>query len=153
MDTRVAAAPHAPGAARAGGVRLGTVPVFVADQERALRFWRDTLGFEVTLDLPIGGGARWLAVTPAPAGPELLLYRPGMYGEDAAELAGRVGVWTGIVFLTDHIGDVHARWHARGVRFAGEPSRQPWGGWEASFADPDGNRFQLAQRPTGLGGG
>jgi predicted enzyme related to lactoylglutathione lyase len=128
-------------------VRLGATPVFVADQARALSFWRDAAGFKVALDIPIAGGARWLTVAPSAGGTELLLYRPGMYGENPEELADRVGAWTGIVFLTDDIATEYARWCERGVHFLSAPSRQPWGGWEASFEDADCNRFQLVERP------
>jgi catechol 2,3-dioxygenase-like lactoylglutathione lyase family enzyme len=139
VETAVAAPP-----------RVGTVPVFVADQARALEFWRDAVGWDATLDFPIGNGNRWLTVAPPGGGTEILLYRPGMYGEAPETLGDRVGTWTGVVLLT---GDIHATWQAleaRGVTFGGQPERQPWGGWETWFADPDGNRFQLAQRPEGL---
>jgi lactoylglutathione lyase len=41
-----------------------TVGVPVADQDRAIRFYVDTLGFETRLDVPIGHGKRWIVVTP-----------------------------------------------------------------------------------------
>jgi predicted enzyme related to lactoylglutathione lyase len=130
--------------------RVGTVPVFVADQARALEFWRGAVGWEATLDVPIGNGNRWLTVSPPGGGTELLLYRPGMYGEPAETLGGRVGTWTGMVFLTDDIHGAHQTLAARGVVFGGPPEPQPWGGWETWFSDPDGNHFQLAQRPDGM---
>ncbi|HEX8363383.1 MAG TPA: VOC family protein [Longimicrobium sp.] len=132
--------------------RVGTVPVFVNDQARALDFWRDSVGWEPTIDIPIGNGNRWLAVAPPGGGTELLLYVPGMYGEVATTLMDRVGMWTGMVLLTDDIHGAYQAMVARGVPFGGEPEEQPWGGWETWFADPDGNRFQLAQRPEGMGG-
>ena len=49
------------------------------------------------------------------------------------------------------VGDIHAV-HARltraGVVFTREPEREDWGGWVATFADPDGNTLQLMQLPT-----
>ena len=48
------------------------------------------------------------------------------------------------------VGDIHAV-HARltraGVVFARPPEREEWGGWVATFADPDGNTLQLMQLP------
>jgi catechol 2,3-dioxygenase-like lactoylglutathione lyase family enzyme len=49
-------------------VRIGYVSVMVDDQERALRFYADVLGFRKAADVPTGEH-RWLAVT-SPAGPE-----------------------------------------------------------------------------------
>lgn len=50
---------------RIEGVR--TVGVRVADQDRALEFYVGTLGFEIRLDVLIGGGGRWIEVAPAGA--------------------------------------------------------------------------------------
>lgn len=142
----------APGAAATDTTgRLGTVPVFVNDQERALAFWRDAMGWEVTADFPIGNGNRWLCVARRRGETEILLYRPGMYGEEPATLAPRVGTWTGMVFLVDDIAAAHEALTARGVDFGGPPLPQPWGGMETWFTDPDGNRFQFAQRPAWMG--
>jgi len=141
-----AAAPRA-AADAAPAARVGSVPVFVADQERALSFWTDAMGWEVVADFPIGGGDRWLAVAPRRGETEILLFRPGMYGEESRALADRVGVWTGMVFLSGDVQAAYQALSARGVPFGGPPRQQPWGGWETWFSDPDGNRFQLAQRP------
>lgn len=148
--TATAAAPRAAAdaAPHEGHARLGTVPVFVADQERALAFWRDAMGWEVTADFPIGNGDRWLAVARRRGETEVLLFRPGMYGPDSAPLADRVGAWTGMVFLTGDIQAAYRELSERGVPFGGPPRQQPWGGWETWFSDPDGNRFQLAERPA-----
>jgi hypothetical protein len=44
--------------------RIGTVIVPVSDQERAVAFYVETLGFEKRLDLPFGDGGRWIEVAP-----------------------------------------------------------------------------------------
>jgi predicted enzyme related to lactoylglutathione lyase len=43
---------------------------------------------------------------------------------------------------------VHARLARAGVVFTREPAQEEWGGWVATFADPDGNTLQLMQLPT-----
>jgi len=43
---------------------------------------------------------------------------------------------------------VHARLAQAGVVFTRQPEREDWGGWVATFADPDGNTLQLMQLPT-----
>lgn len=128
--------------------RLGSVPIFVTDQERALAFYRDTLGLEVVMDIPIGGSLRWIAVAPHKGGTELILFHPAIGGQRAEELANRVGAFTGIVLLTHDIHKTYAELCAQGVVFESEPVQQPWGGLETWFSDPDGNRFHLAQRPS-----
>jgi catechol 2,3-dioxygenase-like lactoylglutathione lyase family enzyme len=55
-------------------IRIHVTSVFVDDQERALRFYTDVLGFEPHTDVPTGNGDRWLTVTaPGQNGVELLL--------------------------------------------------------------------------------
>jgi predicted enzyme related to lactoylglutathione lyase len=75
-----------------------------------------------------------------------------MYGKDSEATSDRVGVWTGIVFLTDDISASYTELKNQGVKFEAEPKRQAWGGVEACFSDPDNNRFQLVQRPPGMRG-
>src|ERR1039457_3859383 len=53
--------------------RIGTVIVPVSDQERALSFYVETLGFEKRLDAPFGQGGRWIEVAPAGAATTIAL--------------------------------------------------------------------------------
>ena len=46
---------------------------------------------------------------------------------------------------TDEIVEAHKRLKAAGVEFSRPPEREPWGGWIATFSDPDGNTVQLMQ--------
>jgi len=47
----------------------------------------------------------------------------------------------------DDIRAAHARLVGAGVTFRRPPEREAWGGWVATFADPDGNTLQLLQLP------
>lgn len=126
---------------------IGSVTVFVADQQRALDFYRDKLGFEITLDTPLGGGLRWLSVAPYGGATELVLFHPAMAGAERAQIERRVGTWTGIVLLTENCRARYQELLALGVVFTSSP-RQPFsGGWAAELADPDGNRIELVERP------
>lgn len=128
---------------------IGSVPVFVSDQARALDFYRDKLGFEVGMDIPIAQGVRWLTVSPKKGDTEFILFPPAMAGSgEAAEMQRRVGSWTGIVILSDDCRRDYSQLAQRGVEFISEPKQQLWGGWMAEFADADGNRFQLVERPA-----
>lgn len=129
--------------------RLGSVPVFVADQERALGFFRDKLGLKVVFDYQYGPEFRWLTLAQQKGQTEIALFRPvpSIVGDSLEKLQERIGVWTGIVFLTEDIHQTYELLRGRGVEFDVKPRKQSWGGWEALFSDPDGNRFHLVQRP------
>lgn len=129
--------------------RLGSVPVFVSDQERALAFFKEKLGLEVAFDYRYGPEFRWLAVAHRDGGTEIVLFHPValIVGDRVEELNRRIGTWTGIVFLTDDMEQTYQSLRQQGVEFSAEPRKQSWGGWEALFSDPDGNVFHLVQRP------
>jgi phosphoserine phosphatase RsbU/P len=121
-------------------LQLHCVFVFVRDQDRSLRFFLDTLGFNLIEDKHYGGAFRWVAVAP-PDGTALLALLGPRIDRDEYELIGRS---TGAVFVTDDIGAKFQDWSERGVRFHHPPRTQPWGGTATTFEDPDGNSFVLA---------
>lgn len=114
---------------------IQTITIPVSDQDRALAFYRDALGFEVRADNPFGS-MRWLTVAPVGSEAELVLHR-ALPGLDAGSSAG-------LVLATD---DIEAACAA--VRDAGatvsDPETVMWGR-QAEFTDPDGNGFVLVQR-------
>ena len=120
-------------------VDVGGVAVPVSDQDRAVRFYVDTLGFEVRLDVPMGDGGRWLQVA-VPGGkvPIALV---------AAKGAVPVGVDTGITLATSDARADHASLVASGVD-ADELLR--WPGVPAMFAfrDQDGNQLKVMETVT-----
>jgi predicted enzyme related to lactoylglutathione lyase len=117
--------------------RAGTVGIFVSDQDRALDFYVNKLGFEKRLDEPMGPEARWIEVAPTGAEARLVLFTPpGM--ED------RIGTFSNIVFECDDLETTYEELRDRGVEFSEEPTEQPWGMW-AQFKDVDGNEFGLIQ--------
>ena len=125
--------------------------IYVTDQDRAVEFYRDKLGFEVVMDTPMGDLApegqakdvRWITVAPPGAETAFTLYTPpGM--ED------RVGGFSNIVFDTDDIQKTFAELTERGVEFTMEPKMEGWGWW-AQFKDPDGNEFGLGQAHSNAG--
>ena len=117
--------------------RAGTVGVYVSDQDRALDFYVNKLGFEKRLDEPMGPEARWIEVAPTGAETRLVLFTPpGM--ED------RIGTFANVVFECDDLGATYEQLRGRGVEFSEEPNERPWGLW-AQFKDVDGNEFGLIQ--------
>ena len=95
---------------------VGSVFVPVADQDRALRFYVDELGFEKRADFTYGDGSRWIEVAPPGAAHAIALVPPsegGSAGGDEARCA----------FATDDIEADHARLRARGVDVDAEIAR------------------------------
>ena len=113
--------------------------VYVDDQAAALAWYTGTLGMEVTLDAPFGEGMRWLEVAPPGVATRLLLVRG--FGGWSPE---RVGTETGIVLTAADVEAAFRDLSGRGVAFPMPPQKLVWG-WNAVFADPDGNTFVLAQ--------
>ncbi len=117
--------------------QLGTVIVPVSDQDRAIEFYVETLGFEKRADIPFGGGERWVEVAPAGADTTIALSppRPG----EATGIATRIG------FATTNVDADHAQLLARGVDVdevlrMGDPVPPMF-----FFRDPDGNSSFIVQ--------
>jgi predicted enzyme related to lactoylglutathione lyase len=108
-----------------------TLPV--TDQDRALRFYQDVLGFEVTADLDLPQG-RWLQVAPEGAQTVFTLSGPGMGDFEP-------GSARGIMLVTTDVDADCARLAEAGTDVQG-PDALPWGRM-ASFRDPDGNGLML----------
>ena len=115
-----------------------TVGVPVTQQDRALEFYVDRLGFEKRLDVPMGQGARWIEVAPPGATTSIALI-PAHDGVPA-------GVETGVRFTTEDADADHAELRSRGVD-ADEILR--WEGVPAMFAfrDQDGNGLEIVEQP------
>jgi predicted enzyme related to lactoylglutathione lyase len=124
---------------------IQSATVCVSDQDRALDFFVNKLGFEVREDAPFGENQelRWLEV--APPGAKTVLVLAKGYGGCTSE---RVGKFSGIVFETDDIQRTYEELTKRGVHFTEPPTMQPWGMYQAIFQDPDGNRFVLVSEPV-----
>ncbi len=119
--------------------KLANVIVPVADQDRALQFYTETLGLEKRADVPFGDGNRWIEVAPAGADTPIAICPPG---PDVT--AG--GKDTGISLQTDDIDGYHAQLKNRGVEVDSEVSRfgdaVPPLFW---FRDPEGNKLMVAE--------
>lgn len=121
-------------------LRLGTIPVFVSDLERSLRFYTEQLSFLRAAGgpCPIWGEASCLIEPPdGTAALALVAAPPG------SEEHQHIGRPTQVVFLTEDVHAKFAEWSKRGVRFHFEPRRQPSGAVLTTFEDLDGNSFTL----------
>ncbi|HJV42317.1 VOC family protein [Caulobacter sp.] len=122
--------------------RVALVSLLVADYDEAIAFYVGKLGFTLVEDTDMGGGKRWVVVSPGADGTDFLLAKA--IG-DQAQTIGRQGggrVW---LFLhTDDFAGDHARMSAAGVRFLEAPRHEAYG-VVAVFEDLYGNRWDLLQ--------
>ncbi|MGR4865135.1 VOC family protein [Caulobacter sp. LARHSG274] len=125
---------------------LALLSLLVKDYDEAVAFYVGKLGFALVEDSELGGGKRWVVVSPGPGGSRFLLAK----ASDArqAALVGEQGggrVW---LFLhTDDFAADHARMTAAGVRFLEAPRHEVYGS-VAVFEDLYGNRWDLLQPKT-----
>jgi predicted enzyme related to lactoylglutathione lyase len=134
-------------------IRISTAQVWVHDQDEALAFYTEKLGWEVRSDVTVAelGDFRWLTV--APPGQEdiavVLMAIPGppmFEAETVAKIRELMGKGVaGTVFLTtDDCQASYEELKARGVEFTEAPEDRPYG-IDAGFRDPSGNAFRLTQ--------
>ena len=125
--------------------KVGTVSVFVSDQDRAKEFYTSVLGFELRTDQPLypGSSARWVAVAPKGAQTEIILYLPDENWEHYSQVVGKSQALT---FDVSDMASLQADLKAKSVTFVQEPDVQPWGTF-AIIQDSEGNHLLLVQPP------
>jgi catechol 2,3-dioxygenase-like lactoylglutathione lyase family enzyme len=120
---------------------IGVAMFTVADQDAALAFYTEKLGFEVRSDTPYGdgGGMRWVEVAP-PGSRARLALNPPMYDEPGGSSIG--------VETTDVVGE-HARLKAiGGIDVDDEPMSPPGAPLMFMLRDPDGNTVVVVEAPA-----
>jgi len=110
--------------------------VTVKDQEKAIAWYTNVLGFEKVIDAQMGPDMRFVTVVPPGAQTQIVL---------AAESWGdhKAGGNSGITFTTMDIDATYQDLTSKGVRFKGAPEQMPWGDKAAWFYDPCDNEFFL----------
>jgi predicted enzyme related to lactoylglutathione lyase len=114
--------------------------VLVTDQDRALDFYTNVLGFEQRVDNPTTDGPRFLTVAVNGQDFQLVLW-PGTPGQ-AQPVFGRVPA--AYTIETPDCRTAFEELKSRGVKFDTDVLEYPWG-YVAVFQDPDGNRLQLRE--------
>ena len=134
-------------------IKLSNTQLWVHDQDDALAFYTEKLGFEVRADvtMPELGNFRWLTVGPS-GQPDIAIVLmaipepPVMDAKTAEQVRTLMSKgFAGSIFLTTE--DCHAAYEelkGRGVEFVEEPEERPYG-IDAAFRDPSGNNIRLTQ--------
>lgn len=118
--------------------KLKFVSIPTRDQEAALAFWTEKVGFKVATDQPMGPGKRWIELSIPGAETGIVLFTPE--GQE-----DRVGTFFNGSFACDDVDYAYQQMLKRGVAFEGPPAKERWGTF-AKFKDSDGNVFVLSSR-------
>jgi predicted enzyme related to lactoylglutathione lyase len=114
------------------------VGIPVADQDRAITFYTEKLGFAVATDQEMGGGQRWIELRIPGAETKVVLFTPPGH-ED------RIGGFVNMAYMADDVERTYHEMVARGVEFTQPYKVEPWGA-SAIFKDPDGNQFVIGTK-------
>jgi catechol 2,3-dioxygenase-like lactoylglutathione lyase family enzyme len=135
--------------------KMSHATVFVNNQDEALEFYRDKLGFRVHTDAKVSEDFRWLTMcTNDDPDFEIILMepKPGMLMDEEAVKNIRALMQKGVlgagVFVADDCRKTYEELKAKGVQFLSEPAQRPYG-VEAVFKDNSGNWFSLTQPSDG----
>jgi predicted enzyme related to lactoylglutathione lyase len=134
-------------------IKISNVQLWVHDQEEALAFYTEKLGWEVRSDVTMAemGDFRWLTVSPPGQGDlEVVLMAipgPPVFEEETAAMVREVvarGVVGSFFLTTDDCQAAYEELKGRGVEFIDTPEERPYG-IDSSFRDPSGNHIRLTQ--------
>ena len=124
---------------------ISVVTLFDNDIDRAVDFYTNKLGWEKTMDVPMGEDSRWVTITPQGGQCSFTLSKDDMSG------AGRkAGGFSHVIIEVDDVYKAQDQFKKAGIEFD-EPARtEPWGGW-AMFKDSEGNIHGLhSPAPAGV---
>ena len=132
---------------------LTNVNVWVQDQDEALAFYTEKLGFELRQDVtvPEMGNFRWLTVG-VPGQPDIAIVLMAVPGPPVFDAETREQILTlvakgaanGLFFASEDVKATYEELKGRGVEFQGKPEEQPYG-IDVGFRDPSGNQIRMAQ--------
>jgi catechol 2,3-dioxygenase-like lactoylglutathione lyase family enzyme len=121
------------------------------DPEASLAFYRDTLGFEVRLDVG-SGKMRWITVGPADQpGTSIVLdppsANPGITDDERRTIAEMMakGTYATLLLATKDLDDTFDRLQANDADIVQEPTEQPYGVRDCAVRDPAGNLIRIQE--------
>lgn len=131
--------------------KMSYTAIFVLDQDQALGFYVNKLGFELKMDDTLPNGFRWLTVSPkGQSDLQIILMKvapsPKIQAEDVQAISELIkkGAFGAGVFQTADCRKTYEELKAKGVEFLSPPKEQFYG-IEAVFKDPFGNWFSMTQ--------
>jgi catechol 2,3-dioxygenase-like lactoylglutathione lyase family enzyme len=124
--------------------KMSHITLLVEDQETALDFFTEKLGFVKWDDDAIGEGHRWLVVAPKGQSDIGLVLLRADTEEKRNAIGNQAGGHVLMVLQTNDIKKTFGDMKGKGVEFEGNPQERAWG-TEVVFKDLHGNRFELLQ--------
>lgn len=118
------------------GIKFVSIPV--RDQDAALKFFTEKLGFKVTTDQPMTETQRWIELMIPGADSGLALFTPEGH-------ENRIGEFQSVSFWCEDVFATAKALKSKGVQFEVEPKKEEWG-TTAVFKDTDENKFVLSSR-------
>jgi uncharacterized glyoxalase superfamily protein PhnB len=121
------------------------------DPDASLAFYRNTLGFDVRLDVG-GGKMRWITVGPADDAATSIVLTPPAVDPGITEDERRTitemmakGTYAMLLLATKDLDGVFAKLQAAGTEIVEEPTEQPYGIRDCSVRDPAGNMIKIQE--------
>ena len=118
------------------GIKFVGIPV--RDQDIALKFYTEAMGFKIVTDQPFTDTQRWIELSISGVDTGIALYTPEGHEK-------RIGEFQSIAFWCDDVFATAKVLKSKGVTFTQEPKTEPWGSI-AVFKDSDGNQFALSSK-------
>jgi catechol 2,3-dioxygenase-like lactoylglutathione lyase family enzyme len=118
------------------GIKFVSIPT--RDQDRALAFYTEKLGFVVHTDQPFDDTQRWIELRIPGAQTQFVLFTAPGWEE-------RIGSFFNFTFTTDDVDATYAEFTAKGVETKGPPVKAEWGS-SFFFTDLDGNQFLVSAK-------
>jgi len=118
--------------------RIKFLGIPVRDQDRALAFYTEKLGFRILTDQQMSDTQRWIELSIPGAETGIVLFTPEGQQD-------RVGTFVNTSWEVDSIEKTYAELQSKGVEFEGPPEKQPWGAF-AMMKDSEGNQIVLSSR-------
>mgnify|MGYP000710498330 FL=1 len=123
---------------------IAHIALVVADYDEAIRFYTETLGFELVEDTPQTETKRWVLVAPKFSDGCQLLLAKGVGDEQISCIGNQTGGRVFLFLRTDDFWRDYNDYLAKGVRFVREPKTEDYG-TVAVFADLYGNLWDLIE--------
>ena len=117
-------------------VKFVSIPT--ADQDRALKFWTEVVGFKLLTDQPFDDKQRWIELRVGSSDTRFVLFT---FDQGMMQPGGSFNG----ALACDNVERTHQELAGKGVEFVAPPTKQPWGTF-AIFKDVDGNQFVLSSR-------
>jgi catechol 2,3-dioxygenase-like lactoylglutathione lyase family enzyme len=116
-------------------VKFVSIPT--RDQDRALSFYTEKLGFKLVTDQPFDGKQRWIELRIAGSDTRFVLFTTDAGPQPGFSFNGALAC--------DDVAGTYEDLSGRGVEFLTPPTKQPWGTF-AVMKDLDGNQFVLSSK-------